>query len=477
MTGTIDIQWRSAPLESRQQESSPKGFAELFLSPAGVKNIVSFASGATSFAVESRAQRIDGYLLNWITENKKLIAGKGSNSYVPAKLPEISFFDQNVITPIMGLLGDPLSVGWDESIKPEIQRINNLAMALNYELILYHHKVSGDNFLILQEGSLAPPRHWGTYVFRIGEAAPYVIEVPRPLAESNTLAFGANLFERLDAGILLIAGTHPYANIDGSANLLHNANKISLFNLVHQTVLREARDSAQLVLQLRAFSGSGSAAATDTDVMLAKLGIETNDYPALTGPIEEVLINYGLAYEYVEGTPNTMGYDAAWNAQARYAPFTENKPFFVLWVSPDTRESYRNQEGNRQQRLKFATVGIDTVEVDVSQWLSQAEESGESTQSVNFVALQEFFLTENVVTLNRFRREHPAFHFDRLLDINTGQAFLAIRQADGFLNALVNLQTQNEKRQFASVDSALSKTQIQRFVDDRARWLVRGNTQ
>lgn len=474
MVGEIDLQWRPAPLENRQQDTSPQGFAELFLSTAGIRNILAYAPADTAFAVEEGAQRIDGHLLNWINANKKLIAAKGSNDYVPARLSEILFLDQNVITPILSLLSNELAQGWVEYTRADIQRINNLALALNYELILYHHKSSGDEFLILQESDLAKMRHWGTFVFRIGASAPYVIEVPRPLAERNTLAFGANLFERLDAGILVVAGSHPYANADGTANLLHNANRVSLFNLVHEAVLREAKDSPRMVLQLRAFSDQENMLSVDTDLLLAKLGADSNEYPSLIGPLEKLFDSYDLGYEYVRGAPGTMGYDVAWNAQARYSPFTRNKPFYVLWVSPDTRGSYRDQEENRQQRFKFSALGVATMEVDVPGWLSTNGATGGGRAGLDTSALQAFFQTENIVLLERFLQRHPHLDFRRLIDINTGQAFLAVLRPDGYLYALVNLQTHNERQEFLSVGVAPPRATLQQFVDDRSRWLLRG---
>ena len=474
MTGQLDVQWRPAPLENRQQDISPQGFAELFLSPAGIKNILSYAPSTAGFSVKEGAPRIDGYLLNWINANGALIASKGSNTYQPATLSEILFLDQNIVTPILTLLADDLTAGWNEEARPDIQRINDLALTLNYQLILYHHESSDEDYLILQEADLTQMRHWGTYVFRIGPAAPYVIEIPRPLAERNTLTFGANFYERLDAGVLLIAGSHPYANRDGTANLLHNANRVSLFNLVHEAVLREAQDSPRLVLQMRAFSDREKILSTDTDLLLAKLGAQRNDYPALTGPLETFFTRYSLQYEYVQGALGTMGYDVSWNAQARYFPFTRNKPFYVLWVSPDTRDVYSNQEDNRQQRLKFAAMGINSLEVDVPIWAGGTSGDALEFEEINFSALHRFLETENIVSLQQFIQRHRHFDFHRIVDIDTGQAFLAIQHESGYLAALVNLKTHSEREDLIAPLEIPPRELVQQFIDERARWLIRG---
>ncbi|MDX1735969.1 MAG: poly-gamma-glutamate biosynthesis protein PgsC/CapC, partial [Halioglobus sp.] len=437
MLGDMEIHWRAAPLDNRQQETSPTGFAELYLSPPGIRQVLAYVPYGPGFARQAYTQRIDGYLLNWISDNSELIAPRGSEAYVPAGMYELLFLDQNVITPIMRLLQGELALGWKEEAFQDVQRINNLGLALGYEIVLYHHEPSSEYFFILQEADLDKLRHWGTYVFRIGPAEPYVVQVPRPLAERNTLQFGASLFEQLDARALYIAGTHPYANFDGTANLLHNTNKTSMFNLVHQTVLREAGDQAHLVLQLRAFSHDTDSEEAGADVLLAKLGVDSADYPALTGPLETVLLDYDLSFDYVRGSLDTRGYDVAWNAQARYSAFTRNKPFYVLWVSPAARENYGDQEDNRQQEVKFATLGIQTDEVDVALWASQTGAGELATPRLQLAALREYFATRNVVQLHRFARAHPQLQLGRLIDSNTGQAYLSVQDGSGTLVALV----------------------------------------
>ena len=477
MLSQFDIKWKSAPLENRQQDASPKGFAELFLSPAGVKSILSFSATGTIFAVQNNSQRIDGYLLNWIKDNKKLIAAKGSKNYVSAKLYEMLFFDQNVITPIMNMLDDELASGWRDDISLEMHRINNLAHAVNYQLIRYHHQSSGDDFLILQENPSGNIRHWGTYVFRIGSSAPYLVEVSRPLSEINTLEFGAGLFEKLNAKALLIAGTHPFANFDGSANLLHSANKINLFNLVHQVILRQSEERPLMVLQLRAFANEDNTPSASTDILLAKLGTLNQKTPNLTRPIEQALTAYGLNFQYVTGTSEARGYEVSWNAQARYSPFTHNKPFYVLWVSPKTRRSFLDQETNRQQKEKFLTLGIATFEVDIAQWANQTKLTDNASIMVDFSSLKQFFISENIVMLKRFIEYHHQLSFHRLIDINTRQGYLAIKQNQGGLLALINLQTHNDINHFITQEAPPALALTQKFVDERARWLLRDTLQ
>jgi hypothetical protein len=211
-------------------------------------------------------------------------------------------------------------------------------------------------------------------------------------------------------------------------------------------------------------------------VLLAKLGVETQDFPVLREPLESVLRDYQLNFDYVRGSLDTRGYDVAWNAQARYTSFTRNKPFYILWVSPEARDTYRDQAENRQQRQKFATIGVDTQEVDIALWASNTLATELPVADIDFRWLEQYFATENIVWLHRFLQQHSEVEYERLLDINTGQAYLAIKQAGGHLNALVNLQTHSEGRHFLEHGLPPTRQLAQRFVDQRARWLLRGDS-
>jgi hypothetical protein len=60
------------------------------------------------------------------------------------------------------------------------------------------------------------------------------------------------------------------------------------------------------------------------------------------------------------------------------------------------------------------------------------------------------------------------------VDINSRQAYLAIHNPQGYFLALVNLQTLNENRHFVQGEAPPTLAETQAFVDNRARWMIKG---
>ena len=63
------------------------------------------------------------------------------------------------------------------------------------------------------------------------------------------------------------------------------------------------------------------------------------------------------------------------------------------------------------------------------------------------------------------------------IDINTRQGYLAIKQNQGGLLALINLQTHNDINHFITQETPPALALTQKFVDERARWLLRDSLQ
>ena len=93
---------------------------------------------------------------------------------------------------------------------------------------------------------LEPNRGWGFYVIDLKHPNGLLLEVPAPLEEWSTLESAVQLYGRLNASTLAIAGGARQANKDGSADVLVNAN--TPFEIFHRVFGR------QNVLQIRGYT-------------------------------------------------------------------------------------------------------------------------------------------------------------------------------------------------------------------------------
>ena len=101
------------------------------------------------------------------------------------------------------------------------------------------------------------PHAWGMYAIPAGGSRPLVVEVSHPLNDLNTPQVGLQAFRHGDAAGLLVAGTHRYANDDGSSDVAHDGR--TMFAAVNRALVSRR----ETVLQPHGFSDSRSGADTD----------------------------------------------------------------------------------------------------------------------------------------------------------------------------------------------------------------------
>lgn len=467
----LEIHWSENPLVNRQREQSLRDFAELYLSGEGLRAMLAFGGFQQSLSEQQEQRRIDGYLLSAIKEDKAYLARRGSETYRQPQPFELLYFDQAVLMPLIQELETALAEGWSEPTQLELSRLNRLAAAMNYQLTRYRHLGSSDNYLILSERLNAKRHHGGTFVFRVGPARPFVVEVARPLAERNTLEFGVALFENMQARALLIAGSHPLANYDGSADVLSKQHGSSFFNSVHQVLLRESDVAPGAVIQLRAMSLERAEIAQQ-DVIVSKMVEDEYVEDSLTGELLDKLETYGLRAQFADGSFSTRGYEVSWNAQASYMPMTDNKQFYTLWLAPEIRKQYQDKGEDASETIKFKALGVMSYEEDVPKWLVAEYPSLSGGALSDRVKLNGYLQNGNILSLSQFLDSNPELLAQRLVDKNTKQEFLLLTYAGQFV-AMVNLDTFNEQSWQAEGDLTLQR--LRDFVDSRARWLWGGS--
>lgn len=472
----LDIEWRKSPFDNIQRDTTTAGFAELFLNKSDFRNILSqHLFQKQDIPLLLRDESIEGYLQEWILNSKDIIAASGTNLYIPPKQEEILFFDQQILVPLLNNIAEQYKNNvWSQIGLDELKIINTNASQVGYQLMLYHHKESNRDYLILSEQPHIKPLHYrGLYVFRLGPSNPFIIQIPRPLYDVNSFEFGILLFETLQAKALLIAGAHPNANLDKSADVLSFQNRTNFFNLVSQVIMRESNDTNFMIVQSRTFGIQPDVTIPDADILVA-FDNGATQAEQLT-PLGKLLLanleQMGLSTMLVGGEPETAGYNVGNIYQARYLEQSKNKEFTILWLSPLSRASFRQQTENKVQEDQFLTAGIATIEDGLYHFLLN-KELGYSTdvpiemkkQLINYLEQQDILL------LLAIKTKWPEYHFERVLDKNTRNSYLLISK-DHKLLLIVNLTGLDMKSVIRMPAARVEKETVFRFIESRATWL------
>lgn len=473
LLGELNVHWSPPNETNRQRESSREGFVELALNQQSVRSLRARAFRLRRAPKEELGESgIDGYLREWLLSGKHQVAARGSNSYRAPRRDELLYFDEEVLTPLLALMrSGHINGTWTPQALRELLALDAAAQVVGYRVLQYRHRLSAQDFLILSEDTQAPrSRYWGTYVLRVGLSKGFLVEVPRPLYEVSSFEYAVSLYERLNAVLLAIGGTHPDANPDGSADLVRPENVQSLFSLVNQVVLREAGDEPQLVVHSRALGYREAQEALNVDALVAFYDgrSEQEHLSDLAKQLLKSLDNEGLSYRFVDGSVQTAGYEVGVIAQSLYLPEVANKEFCALWVSALAREGYRQQTENRQEAARFSALGIVSVDADLYEALRKYLGKPSTTQldSAFSQALQDYLQHEDIVTLRRLQTDWPALEIRRIVDRNSHQSFMLVLDRRQRLVAIANLHPLHMDRITTVQD--IDRRVIEQFVQSRA---------
>jgi len=477
----FQVDWDDSPFVNIQRDLSNSGFAELFLTQEDIRKLM-FRPMLLDMHVSviEKDLSIEGYLQDWILSRKGLIASKGSELYIPPNPEDLLFFDEQVLTPLIAAEKKFQLDGniWSAQNIDDLRVINRAARIIGYQVIRYHHRKSGQEYLLLTEREDVTARHWGTYVLRVGESAPYIIQVTRPIYEINSFEYGVALYERFKAKYLMLSTSHPYANADGSANLISIDNKVNLFNLFNQVVLRESLNADMMVVSSRAFTYYPDKPIPEADVLLAfsQGRVQQQNLTPLESLLISTIKSDGMTIKLVDGSSDTIGYEVGTIAQSLYLRATENKSFAVLWMSPDARFSYKQQSENTWQIAQFSAMDIAIKDIDLALYMSEQHFfSSVQLDEVLKDNIATYIESPDVIRLEQIKNKSTqlGYTLQRLLDISSKQAFISIHDKDGNLLAVANLSPRTKRARNISLEPSSGRTQdITNFIDQREFWLL-----
>jgi len=479
MIGAFAVQWEAGPYRNMQRTISRSGFAELWLNYRDRRTLLARTFIEQDLVERTESiSRIDGYLMDWLILTKGQIADRGSNLYVSPSEEELLYFDQEVVTPLLELVKSGYANGsFSEIAEMDLSGIAASASQVGYQIVWYHHLPSKQDYLILSEGQDEEARNYrGTYIFRLGMAKPYMLHVPRPLYERSTFEFGVNLYEQLRASVILIAGAHKEANVDGSSDLVRPSNKKTFFNLVNQVVLREAKDDPMMVISCRAFGYRDDAPTAEADLILSRAdgGITESSLSYLGMEVIHYL-NQGLfEYVFVDGRWETAGYEAASTFQSKYLRQSVNKEFLAMWISPYTRRAYALQDEAGRLESHFVSLDIatsDVVLLDYLQDYRDAKKNEDVPSSLSSVVTR-FLRTGDILALAQLREELPEEGLLRVIDKNSKQTFLIVFAEPGYKPWVINLAARLNQIESVYQASELNQETLDQYISSHFAWLA-----
>ncbi len=476
LAGAFEIRWGSPNLENRQADVSPGGFAQLFIDRLQIRNLHFrglLASGGAD--IEQHQAGLAGYLDEELLLNTSVIAEAGSERYEAPQIHELMFADVEILAPLLQLLRAGQRA-WTEEDDATLAALDLSARGIGMRVQRHYDALDNAWFLVLRDLPESASRHLGFYLFRLGDAQPVVLQVPRPRFERNALEVALDLFRDQQACCLLVAGAHPRSNADGSADPVAPEGAESLFNLVSQVTLREAGEGGRLAVQLRGYAPDEDASRVPADLILAPdNGAIT---PARLAPLAQGFFTRLTQWNQHAALAGAAGItDARFGIgrlpQAGYVAATQSGEFAILWLSPTLRRSYASLANQDTELDRFRALGIQTIQARLPEWLEQQPRVVGFEPPAQVRRLLDDYVRERDIMLLAALAQSPGFTLHRLLDDLSGEALLVLRDSNHRVLAVARLQGGARVTDVLhAVPMMAGLSVIREFLAGGQRWLV-----
>ena len=413
----IQMSWQDKITpDSIQKKSMHNNYAQLFLKKSDVAWIISTQKYfQDKINKEVSIEPIEGLLEAWVLKQKLEISKRASQKYIKPSIKELLFFDKVIFTPILELIDN------SESINVQTREFQNTllsiafgAKSLGYTLTLYKDKIKNKYYLILHENKRYSKKYWGTYVFKLGQSQNIMIQTPRPFYESNTFEYSLELFSQLNAKALLLSGTHPFTNINGSSDVMRFRNRANIFNLASQIIFRESKQKPMNALQIRGRddvqNNKNSATLAFHDIFEGENSINKE---------EKRIYNYlkkHIPLSITDGGVDSAGYDAL-ALQSLYLSQSVNNTFNILWLPSSIRKQYQQISQNSHIKEQFIALNIPIIETSFVRFVKDINTS-------------DIDLAQMVIEYIKYRDINELHNIKNLVDI---KLLIDDRNAQGYI--------------------------------------------
>lgn len=454
LTGVFRVRWNKLTAENLQRSRlgnvGPRT-CTLYLTEDSRRNLAARSVMANSETSGQTVEQINERSIlkvpvsAWLKEVQSAICQQGSDEYVTPREEELLFIDEEILEPLVELVDGLPQQRPSVADFERITALNHAARSVGYSLDVIHDADSDDWFMGLREkssevASFGKPVNrlgWGTVLFRFGMKHDMCVEVPRPLFERKSFEFGSSLFRFPGASALLIAGSHPRANRDGSSDMTRSFNRGNLLNLSRHVLLRELGSRPFLVVQTRSIQApvkSDIVVATDNGAVSRR---------ALSR-LQKSLVDWfdadGLSVEFVDGRADVAGYELGVLIRATTNQVSENKEVISLWLSPGLRAAYRQQQEFDNLNAQLRACGLAQITGGrPSLWhFEQTKFIGEPLSAELKKSLLQYALNHDAVQMLTMVRTFDQFQFLRFFDELSGTTLIVIRNSEQQIVGIFN---------------------------------------
>ncbi|MCA9217498.1 MAG: poly-gamma-glutamate biosynthesis protein PgsC/CapC [Planctomycetales bacterium] len=453
------VQWRSPGFRNQSRSNTWAGFAELTLNQEDCERLVAYSAIKRKHDRDQESSvepsGYSGSMHHFLLAHRDRLARQGTELYQPANLEDMLYFDNLVLSPMVAISEKADSFDQlDVSTQRQLVAVATAAHAMGYQLTQLRDDLAEQDFFVLSE--MAPhQKYWGTFAVKFGAHGTAVVEIPRPIAESDTFAAGAQLVDHKNVKAIAITGCHPLTNLDRSSDVTIEPNTISLFHLFRQVVLRDIKERRLVSLEIRGFAGddnSGSIVATSDGAR------SLEEVSPAVRELVHTLVAGDAPLQFSNGNANTVGYEVSGVRQLLAARHLLTHEFATLWLSRHQRLRF-SQIGNGGQQYRFEVAGIATMQADVAELIFDSRTPFETIPEGLVPDITDYLKTRDIVRLSRFKERWPGYQWVRAIDSSTGQAFLLTR-GDNRLPILVNVGNRMRAPGEPLHSAATNKTQL-----------------